>query len=805
MRVRVQPLAAVAIIARIFPHMNQGFSFIPRLTFLALAVSITTLTPVSLQAQIGMPIAPASRKIVRDVQFIFKGGAKVDEARLRSQMSTREGQPLSDELVERDIRALYGTGIVENLDIRAVDVPGGVRVIVEVSGRGGVGEIIFVGNSAFDGDRLRKETEIKIGDPVDDIKLTEAQKKIVEMYEKKGFTEVAITYDVTPSTREGFSTVAFKIDEGARGIINDIRFEGNTAISSRKLRQKLKSSEHHFWNLWGKAGKLKNDELQEDIKTIELAFQDEGYVYAKVLEVRREPVSAKKLDLVFVIQEGGRYDVSGVSLSGNTIFQSDTLMAGIKTEPNFPYVASFVQADEKRIRDYYGSRGYADARVETSLLETGPGQVKVAFNIYEGTKSYINKVNISGNAHTEDRVIRRELPFAPGEELNTVKIAAGKSRLEGLGYFGAVDVRNNPAGAEGFKDVDITVAEQSTGTVNFGAGFTSIDSITGFLSVTQTNFDILDWKDFRGAGQRFNANLQGGALRRNATISWTEPWFLGRELELTLQAFYQGQFFLTDKYDQNNAGMAASLRKRTGEHSFILGTLTLQQVEIANLNPASSALIRSEAGSFVQSKVDISWVHDTRDNLFLIRRGHKLEAGISVSALDVETYGVNLGGQQYYNLVGDSILSFEGYFRHVQNWGGSRVPIFDRLFLGGANDLRGFGFRGAGPREATGEPIGGLTSVYATAEYNVPVNIIGAHADKAPRLAVFGDIGSISGANGSIVGNGDIYSDIGLGLRFIVPFLGPAPVRLDYAIPMDRDQFSGSSSGRWQFNLGYKF
>lgn len=785
--------------------MNQGFSFIPRLSFVAAVVSLLAVTAAPVNAQIGLPVAPTAKRIVQDVQVIFKGGAKLDENRIRSQMATREGQPFSDESIERDIRALYATGAIENLDIRAVDVPGGVRVIVEISGRGGISEIEFAGNTAIDRDRLGKEIEVNVGDPVDDIRLTEAQQRIVEMYEKKGFSDVVITYDVTPSAREGFSTVTFKIDEGARGIINDIRFEGNTAISSRKLRAKLKSEEHHFWNLWGKAGKLKNEDLSDDIKAVEKVYHDEGYVYAKVLEVRREPVSAKKLNLVYVIQEGGKYDVSGVSLNGNTIFQEDVLMAGVQTESGFPYVASFVEADQKRIQDYYGSRGYADARVETSLVETGPGQIKVAYNITEGTKSYINKVNISGNSATEDRVIRRELPFAPGEDLNTVKVAAGKSRLEGLGYFGSVDVRNNPSGAEGFKDVDITVTEQSTGTVNFGAGFTSIDSLTGFLTVTQTNFDISDWKDFRGAGQRFNANIRGGALTRNVSVSWTEPWFLGRELELTIQAFYQSQFFLSDKYDQTNLGSSVSLRKKTGEHSYVQGTFTLQQVQIDNINPAASALIASEAGSFVQSKIDVAWVHDTRDNLFLTRRGHKLEVGLMASALDVETVGFNLGGQQYFNLIGDSILSFEGSFKHMENYGSSRVPIFDRIFLGGPNNLRGFGFRQAGPREASGEPLGGLTSINATAEYTFPVNITGSHPDKAPRLAVFGDIGSISGATGAFVGNGDIYSDIGIGVRFIVPMLGPAPIRLDFAVPMDRDQFSGSDGGRWQFNMGYKF
>jgi len=781
--------------------MNQGLFSKSWLALLVSTVfSLLIVVPHDVLAQSVIPTAPTVKKIVKDVQIILKGGVKVDENRFRSQLSTRVGQPFTDEAVERDIRALYSTGAVENLDIRAVDVAGGVKVIVEITGRGGIGDISFLGNTVFESKDLIKKSEINVGDPVDDGKLTAGQQKIVEAYEKKGYSDVIVSYEIAASARQGFSSVVYKIDEGARGIIHDIRFEGNTAISARKLRGKLKSKEHHFWNLWGKKGKLNNQDLQDDIKIIEQAFQDEGYVYAKVTEVRREPVSAKEMDIVYVISEGAKYDVSGVTLSGNTIFSQDELMKGIRQESGFPYKGSFVKADEKMIQDYYGSRGYADARVETSILESSPGQVAVAYSITEGAKSFINRVNISGNSVTKDEVIRRELPFAPGEELNTVKVEAGKNRLQNLNYFSAVDVRNTPSLNEGYKDVDINVVEQSTGTVNFGAGLSSIDSLTAFISVTQTNFDISDWKDFRGGGQRFNANIRAGALRRDASISWTEPWFKGRPLALTVDLFYRNLFFISNRFDQTEAGASVSLRKQTGEHSYIDGGITLQQVNIDNITNGATALIRQEAGSYMQSKLNVSWSHVTIDNLFLPRSGHRFEAGVFASALDVEAYGASITGQQFFNLPGDTILSFEGTFRAADKWGGARLPIFERLFLGGANNMRGFDFREAGPKDATGEPLGGTSAIFASAEYTVPVNIMGASADKAPRVAFFGDVGTISGATGAFVGNGDIYSDIGIGLRLFLPI---GPIRVDYAVPVDKDQFSGS--GRFQFNMGYRF
>lgn len=718
----------------------------------------------------------------------------MDEARVKSQMATRVGQPFLDETVERDIRTLYGTGAIENLDIQAQNIAGGVRVVVTITGRGAIGDIHFMGNTVFDADKLSREIKVKVGDPVDEIKLAAAQTDVREMYEKKGYADVVVSYESTPSSREGFTSVVFKIDEGARGLIHDIRFEGLTSVKARALKSKLKSKEKTFWRIWGKAGKLNNQDLQEDVRTVEQAMQDEGLVYAKVAEVRREPVNNKAVDIIFVCVEGEKYDVDSVQVQGNSVFTTEELMPGISVEPNFPYSGSEVRADEKMIQEYYGSRGYADARVDTTILNAGPGRVKVIYGVTEGAKFYVNRINIAGNNATEDKVIRREITIAPGEELNTVKLNSSRTRLEQLNYFGSVDVRTNPTSLPDRKDIDINVVEQSTGTVNFGAGFSSIDSLSGFVGVTQTNFDINDWSDFRGAGQRFNANARLGLLRRDFNVTWTEPWFRDQPLALTVDLFYRNMFFISDRFDQTNAGASVGLRKRIGEYAYWEGTYTLQQVSIDNIDPLATAAIQSEQGNYLQSKLEGRWVLDTRDSVFITRSGHKVEAGGLISGLggDAQIYGINAAGQKYFNLPGDTILSFEGAFSTVENWGGSKVPIFERLFLGGANNLRGFNFRQAGPKDTTGEPIGGKTSIYGTAEVSLPV------IEKF-RVAAFYDVGSIGGDFFDV--GGDIYSDYGIGVRLFLPM---GPIRIDYAIPQQGDLFTGDS-GRFQFNMGYKF
>jgi outer membrane protein insertion porin family len=796
-------------------HLTR--KFLTPLFALALLGAQTSL--MNAQVSLDSPAA-AGKRIVRDVQVVFKGAATMDANRVKAQMATRVGEPYTDESVERDIRTLYATGSVENVDIQAVNLDGGVRVIVTLSGRGGIAEINFLGNGAFDNEKLRKDIEVKVGDPVDDAKLTAAQQKIREVYEKKGFSDVLVTYDVTPSMKEGFSSVLFKIEEGSRGIIGDVRFEGNNAISSRTLKSKIKSKEKTFYRLWGKSGKLDNQTVIDDVRIIEQAFQDEGYVYVKV-GYRREPIDEKSTSLIFEINEGGKYDVASVDLQGITVFTKEELTPAIRTEPGYAYSGSDVSGDEKMILDYYGSRGYADARVDTQLLDAGPGKLNVVYAVTEGTKSFIRKVNISGNMKTKDEVIRRELPFSPGDPLNTVQLETAQTTLENMNYFegkgeaNPLTIRPIATEVDGFKDVEVNVAEKPTGSVNFGAGFSSVDSLVGFVDVTQTNFDISDWGDFRGAGQRFNLNLRYGIQTSSFNTSWTEPWFLGQKLALTVSLFYQNMFFLSNRYDQINAGASIGLRKPIGQHAYIEGTYTLQQTTI-DVDQGSSdnatQLLRDEDGDYLVSKLELNFVHDTRDSVFITRKGHKFEAGLLAAGLggDVEVFGGNIGGQQFFHLPGDTILSIEGMARWVDGWGDSEVPIFERQFLGGAYNLRGFDYRDAGPKDSVGEPIGGNMSLFGSIEYSFPI------IEKV-RGAVFWDVGMIqsdltaaSGSTGGvrnggpIIGDGEIYSNVGIGVRMFLPV---GPIRLDLGLPIIKpsdDNFVGDSP-RFQFNMGYRF
>lgn len=732
-----------------------------------------------------------AKKIVREVRVIAVGGAQIDESRIKANMGTREGQAFEEDAIERDIKNLYGTGLVENVDVTTQDVKGGVAVIVKVTGRGAIGEVAFVGNSVIDSNRLRKEVEVKVNEPVDEAKLFAGANKIRDLYAKKGFADIAVDYKTQSLPTAGFVRVVYSISEGQRGIINDIRFEGLTAVKPGAVRSKMKLKEKRMWHLWGKAGKLNNDDLQEDIRTVERAVQDQGYVYGKVVQVRREPVKADRVDLVFVVDEGKQYGVSDVSVEGNTVFTKEELSPALIMEAGVPYSATDISADEKMLGDYYGSRGYADARIDTSVIPSAADTVKIVYRVTEGEKSFIRKINIEGNTKSQDYVIRRELAFAPGEEFNTVRIEKTRNRLSNMGYFSQVDIRNNPTGTPGYKDIDITVTEQSTGSINVGVGFSSIDSFVGFFSLTQTNFDVRNWPTFTGAGQRFNLDVRYGDKRRDFSVSLVEPWFLGHRLSLGAELFYRDLYYLSDLYDQQNYGASLNLRKPIGENAYVELTYTAQNVKIHNMDEDVSEQLLAEEGEFFESKFDLTFTHDTRDSVFLTRSGHKITlGGMATAGGDVEAYGGSVEAAKYFSLPFDMIFSVEGAARVVE---GDNVPIFERLFLGGANNLRGFDYRDVGPKDENGEPLGGDTSYYATAELSFPI------IEKI-RGAVFYDVGEVSGGPGEF--GGGLNSDVGIGLRLF--FLPTGPIRLDYGIPVSSDE-SNDSGGQFNFNLGYKF
>jgi len=729
-------------------------------------------------------------KVVKDVSVEYIGGQTVAPDRILSNMSTKPGTVFSQAAVEDDIKNLYASGMVENIRFVTQPKGDGIKVIVVVQTRSSLGKVSFEGNTAFTESKLRSKVELPAGGPLDEVKVQEGQRALQKLYETSGYADTGVTYEIRAARQEGFSEVVYKIQEGQKSVLREVEFVGNTAYGAKELRKQMKSKQISLLPAIGGRGRVDSDQIDDDLVAIERFYKDNGYLNARIVDTRRVRVDEKKVDLVVTIEEGEQFTVNSVRISGARAFSVGDLTPILKSRPGQIFSAANVEADLQALRDYYGARGYAEANVNPLLDGAGGNTVDVVYSITEGDKYLIGIINFEGNEKTKDKVLRNEMPVQPGEVFNMPKINAGKRRLENTNYFSSVDLMPTDSDMAGYKDLNIRVAEKPTGSLNFGAGFSSIDNLVGFVEVTQTNFDIGAWPNFTGAGQRFRAAARVGTQRRDLLVSLTEPWFLDRPLALGGELFYRDLLFLSDVFDQTNYGAAANLRKPLGEHSNIALEYRAQNIAI-NVDQNASAALQREDGEYFQSMIGADYIHDTRDDLFLTRRGHRVNGGVSYSGLggDVENFQLQGGAVQFINLPFDTILSLEG---HVHAVFGNNVPIFDRQFLGGANNLRGFDFRDVGPKDATGEPIGGLTSAYATAEYTIPI---------MPQLrgALFYDVGMVSASEASL--SGDVNSNVGIGLRVFLPV---GPLRLDYGIPISSDEFN-DSTGRFQFNIGYRF
>ena len=349
-----------------------------------------------------------------------------------------------------------------------------------------------------------------------------------------------------------------------------------------------------------------------------------------------------------------------------------------------------------------------------------------------------------------------------------------------------------------------------------GAGFSSIDSIVGFLTLEQSNFDLFNAPNFTGGGQRFAMSIRAGAERSEFSMSLTEPWFMDRQLALGGEIFYKQSTYFSDFYEQTNFGAAVSLRKPLGPKGFIKGEYRFEQVTIdsdvdnsdydINNNGVddgdkSELSEKNIGGDYLRSAVAMNYVYDSRDNSVQPRNGHKIDAGITFAGLggDVKTFTLSTQGQKYWNLKWDSIFSLNGELAFVDSVNDDEIPIFERMFLGGGRTLRGFEFRDVGPRDAKGytnEVYGGNSLGYITAEYTIPII-------ETVRAAVFSDTGFVN-ADSWDLSPSDIYSDIGVGIRLKLP-ISPLPLALDYAIPISSPDQEADKGGQFNFSLQYNY
>jgi outer membrane protein insertion porin family len=762
---------------------------------LTLVLMFAAVVPVMAQTAQTEPQGPP---IVKSIEVQYVGPQTLSKDKILAQMRTKPGQPYSESLVEQDIKALYKTNQVQNVRIFGQAEGEGVKVMVVLQTRSLVNEIEIEGAERVSAKKLRKDIDLKINGPLSEDELQKAREKIIATYQARGFTDIDVKYKVDTNEERGTSRVVYTITEGSKGAVGAIRFQGNTKFPDRVLRKQMKTKGKTFYSFIDKSGRLDETQLEQDLSAVKEYYQDHGYIDVEVKEVRRERAKGR-LTLVIVLQEGPLYRVGKIQISGTKVTSPEKVRALLKMKEGSVYSPKQIREDSKKIADAYGSGGYVDLQVTPQGIPAGEGRIDVHYAIQEGGPSFVQRINIVGNTRTKDKVIRREILIAPGDILNSVRVENTKKRLDNLGYFEKVETFPEDTGVAGRKDLTIQVQEKRTGSLNFGAGFSTIDQLVGFVEMSQGNFDLFNWPSFTGAGQKFRLRIQYGNVRKDITLSLTEPYFMDRRLSLGGELFYREADYLSDIYTQRNYGF--SIETRTAVARFTSASLQyrLERIELFDIASDASSQILLEQGQTTKSQVTAGLTNDTRDNPFLTRTGHRVSftpyvAGGPLGGSE-QIVGVSLDARQYFRMWKDSILLFSGTAASVDTWGdGKFVHIYDRLFLGGSNDLRGFNFRDVSPRDINGEPLGGQSMAAFTIEYTVPL------IEKA-RFAMFFDSGFVNARAWDFSTNGYV-DDIGIGLRLDLPI---GPLRIDYGIPLEKGPYKDAGSGKFNFNVGYQF
>jgi outer membrane protein insertion porin family len=759
--------------------------------------------------------------VVRSIDVRYTGPATVSKERILAQMRTAVGQLYSDQVVEQDIQNLYKMGAILNVRIFAQPEGDGVKVIVAVQTRSAVREIEIAGAQRIKARRIRKEIGIRINSMVNEEELEKGRQKIIDIYKARGFNDVGVQFRVEPiDERRGTARVVYTINEGVKGAIRSIRFEGNAHFSERVLRKQMKTRGKTLIAFLDKSGRLDETQLQQDLDSVKEFYQNHGYIDVEVKEVRKERENGPMI-ITIAITEGTQYHVGKISISGYQATTEQKIRALLKMKEGAVYSPKALHDDAKAVADAYGSGGYVDTLIVPEGAPAGPGRIDVHYKIEEGDRFFVQRINVVGNTRTKDKVIRREVLIAPGDVFNTVRVDVSKKRLENLGYFSKVETYPDDTGVAGRKDLTVQVEEKRTGSFSFGGGFSTIDQLVGFAELTQGNFDLFNWPAMTGAGQKFRLRVQYGTQRKDFILILTEPWFLDRPFSVSGQVFYSEANYLSSLYDQRDYGFVLEARKPINPYTYATLGYRLEKLDIFNVAPSVSQQLGQELGAQTKSQIYTSVVFDRRDNPLLTRTGQRVTispyvAGGFLGGND-QIYGWSVEASQYFHMWWDTILLLNGEIATVNNWGGgSAVQIFDLLFLGGSNNLRGFDYRDVSPKDENKEPLGGKSMARTTVEWTFPI------IEKA-RGAIFYDIGFVNPdawdfseqtlfipAKPRPVGStkpprvpisyDNIASDFGFGIRLDLPI---GPLRLDYGIPVQKAGTTGS--GKFNFSVGYQF
>lgn len=720
-------------------------------------------------------------------EIVIEGNQRVKQQSILDAVGFKAGETVSPAEIDEAIQAIYQIGRFSDVTASVADNEDVQALTFRVEERPLVRKIRFEGNDKLKSDKLRKAVSFRTPGIYDPKEISRSVEEIKVAYIMEGYYAADVTADSHVGA-DNVALVTFRIDEGKLVRIKQIEFVGNSVFDRGDLMDMMDTREKWFLSWLTGSGKYNELMLSQDMGRITDNYYNEGYVRVNVRKPVLSLVDDDRHMLVLVtIDEGAQFKVGEIDAQGDLIDREGEILNLLPLQPGEVFSRKLLRTGVDQVTDLYADQGYAYANVSPLTRANDETRlVDLTLEIEQGPQVTVERIDISGNTTTRDKVIRREMKLVEGELFNASALKRSRARINNLGYFETVDITTDEGSDEEHIVVDIGVKERATGTFSIGAGYSSVDGFVGQGSITQENFLGRGWK------MSLAASLGGESTTYQ--LGLTDPYFLDMNLTLGFE-LYQTDREWSD-FSRSATGGAIKVGRSIGEYSRILFVYRLEEKEIYDVEPTAASEIQDEEGTSTISSITTTFSRNTTDY-----RPDPSHGGV----LDTSWEFAGLGGTEkfskylidyrhFWPAFWDTTFSAHGRIGYVHAYGSEEIPLDERFFLGGINTLRGFDSREVGPKDpVTGDYIGGDKQTYFNFEFLFPLV-----KDMGMKAVTFFDIGNAWGEDEEWFEEWR-YST-GAGIRWLSPL---GPLRLEWGYNLDPKD--GEDSSRVEFMVGRFF
>jgi outer membrane protein insertion porin family len=747
--------------------------------------------------------AAAAAERVQVARILVRGNQRIDQTTVLSYLPIQPGDVVDAAVLDVAVRTLTRTQLFA--DVQLGVQPNG-DLIVEIVENPIINQVVFEGNSAIGEEKLTEEVTLKPRGIYTRARIQEDVGKIVELYRLSGRIGATVTPKIV-QLEQNRVDVVFEINEGAETGVRAITFLGNTAFSDNDLREVMITKQSQWWRLFTTNDNYDPNRLDYDREQLRKFYTNRGYYDFRVLSAVSELApDDSSFGVTMTVDEGDRYNFGTVDIvTENDRLNPDFLKLLLPIHEGDLYESDKIETAVDALTFAAGSAGYAFVEIEPEYrANPETNTVDVTFNIKEGQRVYVDRINVIGNTRTLDNVIRREMMLSEGDAFNRTLLERSRNNLRALGFFKDVTVEEARGSAPDRSVVNVTVTEQPTGELSVGAGFSSVDSFVLNLGITERNF--------RGRGQNVVARLEWGSLRQQIDFRFTEPKFLGRDLRAGFDAFHS-RYDLSEysSYDYRSTGGGVRLSYPLNGYTLLSTRYFLKSDEIivpsgyCTASGAGSTALCDQVGSFLNSSAGYTLLVDRRNDPVRPTRGWTgtLRQDFAGIGGDVNYVKTEADVSAYWGIAPQWIVTASASTGYVSGWGGDPVRINDRFFKGG-NSFRGFETAGIGPRDlTTSDALGGNFYAIGTLELTVPNYL---PEEYGIRTSLFTDVGTLGSLDSrytvnsaglpdaNIVDELELRASAGVSIHWRSPM---GPIRFDLSKVLGKEDYDKTETFRF--------